>query len=68
MPQTNAEKDTKQLLGELSQSLAGNQSLLDKITELQYREIKSGDVDDLVQGGLAVTRGGIRPKHAPIVP
>lgn len=32
------------------------------------RVIKEGDDDDIVNGGVETTRGGIRPKHAPLVP
>lgn len=32
------------------------------------RIIKEGDADDIVNGGVTTTRGGIRPHHTPLVP
>lgn len=32
---------------------------------LNHRVIQANDDDDIVQGGVELTRGGIRPEHAP---
>ena len=67
MPQTNADKDTSILLAEILDGFA-NQTIKDKVIELQYRIIKEDDSDSIVQGGTEITKGGVRPKHIPIVP
>lgn len=59
---------TEQLLSQISASpLNGSQQAA--MNELvNFRIIKKDESDDIVQGGEKITRGGIRPKHAPIVP
>lgn len=67
MPQTDADKDSVVLLNEIKTFIV-NPTYLAKVNELLAREIQANDSDDIDVGGAHVTRGGIRPKHAPIVP
>lgn len=55
--------DTSELLDAIAQYVApaGN----DLLAELNYRIIKKGDTDDIVQSGISVTEKGVRPYHAP---
>lgn len=63
-----ADKTTEELLAQIGGApLNGNQqAALNEI--LTYRIIKDGDADDLEVGGLETTKGGVRPKRAPLVP
>lgn len=67
MPLSDAEKSTSTLLTEIKNSLI-NPVYIAKANELLFREIKSGDSDDIVQGGTQLTRGGSRPNHLPLNP
>lgn len=67
MPQTDQDKDSLTLLTELKNFII-NPTYLAKVNELLGREIKNGDADDVIVSGTPIDRGGIRPKHAPIVP
>lgn len=62
MPLTDADKTTIVLLQEIYAAFS-NPTIKAKVTELQYREIKSGDADDNSQ-----VRGGSRPTHLPLNP
>ena len=70
MPQQDADKDTMVLIGEIKTGVPGNftavHAKLDEI--INNREIKNDDPDDVQIGGLNSTRGGVRPKHQPLVP
>lgn len=70
MPLQDADKDTDILLGEIKSGVPGNLTAIHaKLDELiDNRIVMRGDVDDIVIGDAEVNRGGIRPKHAPIVP
>lgn len=69
MPQQDSDKDTMVLLGEIKTGVPGNLTAIHaKLDELNSREIKTDDPDDVQIGGLNSTRGAIRPKHAPLVP
>lgn len=70
MPQTDAQKDTTVLLDEIIAGVPGNLTAVQaKLSELKdHRIIKEGDDDDIVNGGVNTTRGGIRPKHQPLIP
>ena len=67
MPQTDQDKDSIVLLNEIKTFIV-NPTYLAKVNELLAREIKNGDPDDLEVGNLKTTEGGVRPKHAPLVP
>lgn len=67
MPLTDADKDTVVLLNEIKTHII-NPTYLAKVNELLSREIENGDPDELEVGGLETTKGGIRPKHQPLVP
>lgn len=70
MPQQDADKDTDVLIGEIKAGVPSNLTVVHhKLDELiDNRIIKENDDDDIVQGGVNTTRGGIRPKHQPLVP
>ena len=68
MPQSDADKDTDVLIGEIQAGVPGNFTAVQaKISELIGRIVKNGDSDDIVVSGTAVDRGGIRPKHTPLI-
>ena len=60
--------DTTQLLAQIGSGIlnGSQQAALNEM--LNHRIIVKDDSDDFVQGGEQITRGGIRPHHAPIVP
>jgi hypothetical protein len=67
MPYDPQTKDTKELLDKIAEGMLTSPQW-QALNELYVREIKQGDSDDFVQNNKNITRGGIRPKHAPIVP
>ena len=67
MPLTDQEKSTVVLLQEIHAAFS-SPTIKAKIEEVQFREIKSGDNDDIVIGGTPMTRGGSRPNHQPLNP
>lgn len=70
MPQSDQDKTTMVLLGEIKTGVPGNLTAIHaKLDELiNNREIKANDPDDVQIGGENSTRGGVRPLHAPLVP
>lgn len=67
---SDADKDTTVLLNEIIAGVPANLTAVQaKLAELKNsRIIKTGDPDELQVGGFDTTKGGIRPKHAPLVP
>lgn len=64
MPVTNL--DTSELLDQISAGML-SQPQSEALTELYARVIKENDSDDHVVSSTPAWRGGIRPKHAPLV-
>lgn len=62
MPLTDADKSTVVLLQEIYDAFS-SPTIKAKVAELQYREIKTGDIDDSPQH-----KGGSRPNHQPLNP
>jgi hypothetical protein len=62
-----ADKTTQELLTQIGAAPlnASQQAALNEI--VNNRIIKVGDSDDFVVGGVEATRGGVRPKHAPLI-
>lgn len=66
---SDADKQTDTLISEIKSGVPGNftavHAKLDEI--INNRIIHNSDSDDIVQGATPVTRGGIRPHHAPAI-
>jgi len=67
MPVQDKDKLTAVLLGEIKAGVPSNLTAVHaKLDELiNFRIINDGDSDEIEQGGVELTKGGIRPEHAP---
>jgi len=61
------DKTTIELLDDIEATPLTSEAVT-ALNDLKDRIIKEGDADDIVQGGVETTRGGIRPKKQPLVP
>lgn len=64
--QNKMENNTEDLIGIISDP--NNLLWQAALDELKGRIILENDPDDIVEQGVEVTRGGIRPYHSPHVP